>query len=41
AFAVGLIEDGETWMEMIRDRNLSSHTYNIAVVNAIVGGKTP
>ena len=37
AFAVGLIEDGETWMEMIRDRNLSSHTYNIAVANAIVG----
>jgi len=37
AFAVGLIEDGETWMGMIRDRNLSSHTYNIAVANAIVG----
>lgn len=37
AFAVGLLEDGETWMEMIRDRNLSSHTYNIAVANAIVG----
>ena len=37
AFAVGLIEDGETWMEMIRDRNLSSHTYNIAIADAIVG----
>lgn len=36
AFAVGLIEDGETWMEMIRDRNQSSHTYNIAIANAIV-----
>ncbi|MGH0053473.1 MAG: nucleotidyltransferase substrate binding protein [Sphaerochaetaceae bacterium] len=36
AFAVGLIEDGETWMEMIRDRNHSSHTYNLEVANAIV-----
>ena len=37
AFAVGLVRDGETWMEMIRDRNLSSHTYNVEVANAIVG----
>lgn len=36
AFTVGLIEDGETWMEMIRDRNHSSHTYNMEVANAIV-----
>ena len=28
AFKNGLIEDGETWMEMIKARNLSSHTYN-------------
>lgn len=28
AFKVGLIEDGELWMEMIKSRNLSSHTYN-------------
>lgn len=28
AFAQGLIADGETWMDMIRARNLSSHTYN-------------
>lgn len=28
AFSVGLIEDGEVWMGMIRSRNLSSHTYN-------------
>jgi nucleotidyltransferase substrate binding protein (TIGR01987 family) len=28
AFKVGLIEDGENWMEMIRDRNLSIHTYD-------------
>lgn len=37
AFAVDLIKDGETWMEMIRDRDQSSHTYNISVANAIVG----
>jgi nucleotidyltransferase substrate binding protein (TIGR01987 family) len=28
AFKMGLIEDGENWMEMIRDRNLSTHTYD-------------
>ena len=27
AFKRGLIEDGDTWMEMIKSRNLSSHTY--------------
>ncbi|MDE7392291.1 MAG: nucleotidyltransferase substrate binding protein [Treponemataceae bacterium] len=30
AFNRGLISDGETWMEMIRARNLSSHTYEEA-----------
>ena len=28
AFRLGLIEDGESWMLMIQDRNLTSHTYN-------------
>jgi nucleotidyltransferase substrate binding protein (TIGR01987 family) len=28
AFRSGLIEDGEGWMRMIQDRNLTSHTYN-------------
>ncbi|MBI9095323.1 MAG: nucleotidyltransferase substrate binding protein [Sphaerochaeta sp.] len=36
AFAVGLIQDGEAWMEMIRDCNSSSHTYNVEVAHAIV-----
>jgi nucleotidyltransferase substrate binding protein (TIGR01987 family) len=36
AFAQGLINDGETWMEMIRHRNLSSHTYDEAMVLEIV-----
>ena len=36
AFKNGLIEDGETWMEMIKARNLTSHTYNQDVVEGIV-----
>jgi len=28
AFANGIIEDGESWMRMLKDRNRTSHTYN-------------
>ena len=35
AFQVGLIEDGETWMDMIKDRNRTSHTYNQVTAEAI------
>ncbi|MGR3219036.1 MAG: nucleotidyltransferase substrate binding protein [Candidatus Anammoxibacter sp.] len=28
AFQLGLIEDGECWMDMLRSRNKTSHTYN-------------
>ena len=28
AFNNGLIEDGQTWMDMIKDRNLAAHTYD-------------
>ena len=35
AFQNGLINDGETWMEMIRSRNQSSHTYNLELARAI------
>jgi nucleotidyltransferase substrate binding protein (TIGR01987 family) len=28
AFANGLIEDGDGWMQMLKDRNRTSHTYN-------------
>lgn len=35
AFSVGLIEDGETWMEMIKSRNQTSHTYNRATADEI------
>lgn len=31
AFAASLLADGEVWMDMIRSRNLTSHTYNLAV----------
>jgi len=37
AFRNQLIEDGETWMAMIRDRNLSSHTYDQETAREIVG----
>ena len=37
AFKNGLLEDGETWMTMIRDRNLSSHTYDQGTAREIVG----
>ncbi len=30
AFRLGLIDHGESWMKMIEDRNLSSHTYDEA-----------
>jgi nucleotidyltransferase substrate binding protein (TIGR01987 family) len=35
AFAAGLIEEGESWMEMIQSRNRSSHTYNEAIATGI------
>jgi len=28
AFRLGLIQDGDKWMEMFKDRNKTSHTYN-------------
>lgn len=28
AFQDGIIEDGETWMKMLRSRNLTTHTYH-------------
>ena len=36
AFKNGLIEDGQIWMDMIKARNLSSHTYNPEVAEEIV-----
>lgn len=35
AFAQGLVTDGEGWMEMIKSRNQTLHTYNQAVADEI------
>ena len=35
AFRLGLLSDGEGWMLMIQDRNLTSHTYNRDTAEAI------
>lgn len=36
AFKNALIADGEAWMDMIKARNLTSHTYNTEVAESIV-----
>ncbi len=36
AFNNGLISNGDGWMEMIKSRNQSSHTYNETIANDIV-----
>ena len=35
AFKIGLIENGEIWMDMIKSRNLTTHTYNEATAEEI------
>jgi nucleotidyltransferase substrate binding protein (TIGR01987 family) len=37
ALQKGLIEDGEGWMEMIRSRNQTSHTYQQKIADEIAG----
>ncbi len=36
AFKAGLIENGETWMDMIKSRNQTTHTYDEAIAAEIV-----
>ena len=36
AFSVGLITDGDVWMQMIKSRNLTSHTYDEETVEEII-----
>jgi nucleotidyltransferase substrate binding protein (TIGR01987 family) len=36
AFSYNIIDNGEAWMEMIDDRNLTSHTYDEATAKKIV-----
>ena len=35
AFKNGLLQEGETWMEMIKARNLCSHTYQLELANRL------
>lgn len=35
AFQLGIIEDGATWMDMIKSRNRTTHTYNEETANEI------
>ncbi|MGN7890070.1 nucleotidyltransferase substrate binding protein [Dyadobacter endophyticus] len=35
AFSTDLISDGDNWMEMIKNRNLASHTYNEEISDEI------
>ncbi|HSU56572.1 MAG TPA: nucleotidyltransferase substrate binding protein [Candidatus Dormibacteraeota bacterium] len=39
-FAKGLIEDGDVWMEMIQNRNRTSHTYNQETADEIAEAVT-
>jgi nucleotidyltransferase substrate binding protein (TIGR01987 family) len=45
AFQLDLIKDGEAWMDMLKKRNLTTHTYNRdtaeEVVNAVVQSYYP
>ena len=36
AFAANLIADGQTWTDMLTDRNLMSHTYDFARFEAVI-----
>jgi len=35
AFELGLIENGESWMDMLKSRNTTCHTYNEGVAEEI------
>lgn len=35
AYKYGMISDGEAWMNMFKDRNRTSHTYNESTANEI------
>ena len=36
AFQKGIVQDGDAWMEMIKSRNQTSHTYNKKIAEEIV-----
>jgi nucleotidyltransferase substrate binding protein (TIGR01987 family) len=35
AFKMGVVKDETLWLEMLRDRNLTSHTYHLGVADRI------
>lgn len=35
SFAVGLVDDEEAWIQMLRDRNMTSHTYDQKLADEI------
>ncbi len=36
AFKIGVIENGDIWMDMIKSRKLTSHTYNESAIEEII-----
>ena len=40
AFQNGLIEDGQIWMDMIKDRNLASHVYDDGIAENLFAAIT-
>lgn len=36
AFKTGLIDNGQMWMDMIKSRNLTSHTYDESTIEEII-----
>jgi nucleotidyltransferase substrate binding protein (TIGR01987 family) len=36
AFAAGMLADGQGWIDMLHERNLLSHTYDVAVFGSAV-----
>jgi len=40
AFAAKIIEDGQTWIDMLEQRNLMSHTYDRETFDAVIGNIT-
>ena len=37
AFQAKLIQDGDTWVDMLTDRNRMSHTYDLATFDIVIG----
>lgn len=35
AFQLGIIENGNGWMEMVKSRKLTSHTYNLETAESV------